>query len=135
IHGVRLDAAWRRPTYAVARPVSVSDVQHREAAFRQRLEEAWQSLTRGDLARAVKLAREARFIPGHQRSAEALSLWDDVTSQLPRKGLESAWELDSLDGHRDPVVAVGVSADGTRAMSGDLAGQVRGWDLSSRTPL
>jgi len=135
IHAVRLDAAWRRPTYAVARPVSVSDVQHREAAFRLRLEEARQSLTRGDLARAVKLAREARFIPGHERSAEALTLWDDVTSQLPRKGLESVWELGELDGHRDPVVAVGVSANGARAISGDLAGQVRVWDLPQRVPV
>jgi predicted Zn finger-like uncharacterized protein len=135
IHGVRLDAAWRRPTYAVARPVSVSDVQHRDAAFRQRLEAARQSLTQGDLARAVKLAREARFVPGHERSPEALSLWDDVTAQLPRKGLEAAWEMGALEGHRDPVVAVGVSAEGTRAMSGDLAGQVRVWNLALRTPL
>ena len=135
IHAVRLDGAWRRPPYAVARPVSVSDVQHRDAAFRQRLEEARQSLTRGDLAAAVKLAREARFVPGHERSPEALTLWDDVTSQLPRKGLESAWELAALEGHRDPVVAVGVSADGTRALSGDLTGQVRVWDLATRTAI
>jgi WD40 repeat protein len=135
VHGLRLDAAWRRPPYAVARPVSVSDVQNRDAAFRQRLEEARQSLTRGDLATAVKLAREARFIPGHERSPEALSLWDDVTSLLPRKGLESAWELAALEGHRDPVVAVGISADGSRALSGDLPGQVRVWDLAARTQL
>ncbi|HEY8149651.1 MAG TPA: protein kinase [Vicinamibacteria bacterium] len=135
IHGVRLDGAWRRPPYAVARPVSVSDVQHRDAAFHQRLEEARQSLTRGDLATAVKLAREARFVPGHERSPEALILWDDVTSLLPRKGLESAWELAALEGHRDPVVAVGVSADGTRALSGDLTGQVRVWDLGARTTI
>jgi WD40 repeat protein/serine/threonine protein kinase len=135
VHGVRLDAAWRRPPYAVARPVSVSDVQHREAAFRQRLEEARQSLTRGDLATALKLAREARFIPGHERSAEALSLWDDVTSVLPRKGLEGAWELAALEGHRDPVVAVGIAADGSRALSGDLTGQVRVWDLPARTQI
>ena len=135
IHGLRLDGAWRRPPYAVARPVSVSDVQQRDAAFRQRLEEARQSLTRGDLATAVKLAREARFVPGHERSPEALHLWDDVTSLLPRKGLESAWELAALEGHRDPVVAVGVSADGTRALSGDLTGQVRVWDLAARTAI
>jgi len=84
---------------------------------------------------AVKLAREARFVPGHERSPEALSLWDDVTSYLPRKGLESAWELAALDGHRDPVVAVAVSADGTRALSGDLTGHVRIWDLAARAPL
>ncbi|HUG52270.1 MAG TPA: protein kinase, partial [Vicinamibacteria bacterium] len=134
LHAVRLDTVWRRPPFAVARPVSVTDVQHREAAFHQRLTEARQSLTRGDLAGALKLAREARFVTGHERSAEALALWDDVTSLLPRKGLEAAWELATLEGHRDPVVAVSVGGDGARALSGDLAGQVRAWDLAARAP-
>ena len=135
IQAVRLDAVWRRPSHALARPVSVTDVQHRDAAFHQRLTEARQSLTRGDLGEALKLARQARAVPGHERSAEALNLWDDVTSLLPRKGLESAWELAALEGHRDPVVAVCVNADGTRALSGDLTGQVRSWDLLARRPL
>ncbi|PYQ51870.1 MAG: hypothetical protein DMF78_12450, partial [Acidobacteria bacterium] len=132
VHAVRLDSVWRRPPYALARPVSVSDVQHRSAAFHQRVTEARESLTRGDLMQALKLAREARTVPGHERSAEALTLWDEVTSLLPRKGLESAWELAALEGHRDPVLAVAVGADGTRALSGDLAGQVRAWDLAAR---
>jgi predicted Zn finger-like uncharacterized protein len=133
LHALRLDTVWRRPPFALARPVSVSDVQHREAAFHQRLTEARHSLTRGDLVGALKLAREARFVTGHERSPEALSLWDDVTSLLPRKGLESAWELATLEGHRDPVVAVGVGLDGARALSGDLAGEVRSWDLAARS--
>jgi WD40 repeat protein len=134
LQAVRLDTVWRRPNYALARPVSVVDVQQRDAAFRQRVSDARASLTRGDRMTALNLAREARFVTGHERSPEALALWDDVTAQLPRKGLEAAWEMAVLEGHRDPIVSVAVSADGGRAVSGDLGGQVRVWDLAARGP-
>jgi WD40 repeat protein/serine/threonine protein kinase len=131
IHELRLGPA-RRPPYALSRPVSVVEVEHRVAAFAKRVQDARLSLTRGDLGRALTLAREARTIPGHERSAEALTLWDDVTAHLPRKGLEAAWEAASLEGHRDPVVCVATSADGTHALSGDIAGTLRWWDLARR---
>ncbi len=132
IHELRLGSA-RRPPYALSRPVSVVEVEHRDAAFAQRVQDARLSLTRGDLGRALTLAREARTVPGHERSAEALTLWDDVTAHLPRKDLDSAWEAASLEGHRDPVVSVAASADGAHALSGDLAGTLRWWDLARRT--
>jgi len=126
---VRLSAAEWRPQYALARPVSVVEAEHRSAAFMQRLADARNALTQGDLGRALTLAREARTVPGHERAEAALSLWDDVTSRLPRKSLHSAWEAATLEGHLDPVMAVAASADGGAAVSGDLGGAVRFWDL------
>jgi WD40 repeat protein/serine/threonine protein kinase len=126
---VRLATSAWRPQYALARPVSVVEAEHRSAAFLQRLADARNALTQGDLGRALSLAREARTVPGHERAEAALSLWDDVTAHLPRKSLQSAWEAAALEGHLDPVMAVAASADGGFAVSGDLAGAVRWWDL------
>src|SRR4029453_11928153 len=69
------------------------------------------------------------IFPGHERAEAALSLWDDVTAQLAKKSLQSAWEAAALEGHLDPVMAVAASADGVIAVSGDLGGAVRFWDL------
>ena len=126
---VRLSAAQWRPQYALARPVSVVEAEHRSAAFMQRMADARSALTQGDLGRALTLAREARTVPGHERAEAALSLWDDVTAHLPRKSLQTAWEAVALEGHLDPVMSVAASADGAFAVSGDLAGAVRFWDL------
>jgi WD40 repeat protein len=122
----------RLPGYLLARPVSAREVETRDAAFLQRLADARRSLTQGDVGRALALAREARTVPGHERSEAALALWDDVTALLPRRGLASAWEAASLEGHRDPVLAVAVGGDGAQAVSGDLVGVVRAWDLGRR---
>jgi WD40 repeat protein/serine/threonine protein kinase len=132
---VRLSAAQWRPQYALARPISVVEAEHRSAAFMQRLADARNALTQGDLGRALTLAREARTVPGHERAEAALSLWDDVTAQLPKKSLQSAWEAAALEGHHDPVMAVAASADGAIAISGDLAGGVRWWDLRQQIEL
>jgi len=132
---VRLNATPWRPPYALARPVSVVEAEHRSAAFLQRLADARNALTQGDLGRALTLAREARTVPGHERAEAALALWDDVTARLPRKALQSAWEAAALEGHLDPVMAVAASANGAVAVSGDLAGAVRWWDLRQQVEL
>ena len=45
---------------------------------RPRLADARRSLGAGDLATAVSFARNARSVPGHERSEAALAVWDDV---------------------------------------------------------
>ena len=132
---VRLGSGAWRPPYALARPISVVEAEHRSAAFLQRLADARSALTQGDLGRALALAREARTIPGHERAEAALTLWDDVTARLPRNALTSAWEAAALEGHLDPVMAVAASANGAVAISGDLAGAVRFWDLRQQLEL
>jgi WD40 repeat protein len=132
---VRLASGAWRPPYALARPISVVEAEHRSAAFLQRLADARNALTQGDLGRALALAREARTIPGHERAEAALTLWDDVTARLPRNTLTSAWEAAAFEGHLDPVMAVAASASGAVGASGDLAGAVRFWDLRQQTEL
>src|SRR6185295_10756936 len=135
VRAVRLEAAPWQPPYAVARPLSVVEVERRSAAFLTRVSAARQAITKGDVAAAVKLAREARAVPGHERSSEALTLWDEVTAGLPRGVLGAAWEAGALEGHADPVLSIAVGASGRRALSGDLAGILRWWDLVQMTPL
>lgn len=122
----------RLPPPAVARPVSAVESERRDATFLGCLEEAQESLRLGDVAQSLRLARSARSIPGYERSEAALTLWDEICALLPRKGLQSAWEEASLEGHADPVLCLAVSADGGRALSGSMDGTVRMWDLGTR---
>jgi WD40 repeat protein/serine/threonine protein kinase len=129
VRAVRLEAAPWQPPYAVARPLSAVEVERRSAAFLTHVSAARQAITQGDVAAALKRAREARAVPGHERSSEALTLWDEVTAGLPRGTLAAAWEVATLEGHTDPVLSIAVAAGGRRALSGDLAGTLRWWDL------
>ena len=125
----------RLPPHAVARPVSAVESERRDATFLGCLEEAQESLRLGDVAQSLRLARSARSIPGYERSEAALTLWDEICALLPRKGLLSAWEEASLEGHADPVLCLAISADGGRALSGSMDGTVRLWDLGARQML
>jgi WD40 repeat protein/serine/threonine protein kinase len=129
---LRLPERARLPPPAVARPVSAVESERRDATFLGCLEEAQESLRLGDVAQSLRLARSARSIPGYERSEAALTLWDEICALLPRKGLQSAWEEGSLEGHADPVLCLAVSADGGRALSGSMDGTVRLWDLGAR---
>ena len=112
--------------------MSAVESERRDATFLGCLEEAQESLRLGDVAQSLRLARSARSIPGYERSEAALTLWDEICALLPRKGLQSAWEDASLEGHSDPVLCLAVSADGGRALSGSMDGTVRLWDLGAR---
>ena len=122
----------RLPAFAVCKPVSAVEVESRDAAFQGRVEAARLSLQKGDLVGALELARTARSIPGYERSDDALVLWDEISAALPRKGLRGAWEAASLEGHSDPILAVSLSPDGARALSGGMDATVRLWDLAGR---
>jgi WD40 repeat protein/serine/threonine protein kinase len=123
------------PPPALCRPSSAIEVEARAESFEERIDEARRTLSAGDLALASSLVRTARSIPGHERSAEALALWDELCARLPRKGLQSAWDVGRLSGHHEPPAAVAVGPDGERALSASLDATIRLWDLGSRKTL
>jgi WD40 repeat protein/serine/threonine protein kinase len=132
IVALRVPDRPRLPAFGVCKPVTAVEVESRDAAFQGRVEAARLSLQKGDLVGALELARTARNIPGYERSDDALQLWDEIGAVLPRKGLRGAWEAASLEGHSDPILAVSVSPDGGRALSGGMDATLRLWDLPGR---
>jgi WD40 repeat protein len=119
------------PPLALCRPSSAIDVEARAESFEERLDEARRTLQAGDLPLAVSLARQARRIPGHERSAAALALWDELCARLPRRGLQSAWEEPRLSGHSEPPLDVATSPDGRQALTASLDASLRLWSLDS----
>ena len=132
IVALRVPDRSRLPAFAVCRPVTASEAESRDAAFQGRVEEARLSLQKGDFVGALEKARTARSVPGYERSHDALALWDEISAVLPRKGLRGAWEEAGLEGHEDPILAVAVSPDGGRALSGGMDATLRLWDLAGR---
>jgi WD40 repeat protein/serine/threonine protein kinase len=124
----------RLPAFALARPVTAGEVEERGTAFAESLSAARRSLEEGQHALALEFVRTARNVPGHERSAEAVELWDQISAQLPRKGVQSAWEELRLDGHADRVLAVAIAGSGERALSGGLDGSLRFWNLGVTEP-
>jgi hypothetical protein len=75
--------------------------------------------------------RAARGIPGYERAAAAIEIWDQVCAELPRRGLQSAWEERELVAHEDQVLCLAVGADGKRLLSGGMDQALRVWDLAT----
>jgi WD40 repeat protein len=131
-----LDSApLQLPPLALCRPSSAIEVETRAESFEERIEEAQRTLAAGDLPLAVSLVRNARSIPGHERSRPALSIWDELCARLPRRGLQSAWEEGRLSGHDEPAVAVATAPDANRALTAGLDATLRVWDLDTRETL
>jgi WD40 repeat protein len=70
---------------------------------------------------AEREAESLRSIQGALRLSNTLKLWD----------LERSVELATLRGHTGPVLAVAVTADGRRAVSGSHDNTLKLWDLES----
>jgi WD40 repeat protein len=123
------------PAPVLCQPSSAIEVEQRAESFEERIDEARRTLAAGDLPLAVSLVKTARGIKGHERSAAALQVWDELCARLPRRGLQSAWEEGRLSGHGEPPVAVAVGPDGERALTGSLDATLRLWDLRRRETL
>ena len=135
-HGTAVSALPASPLHlppaALCRPASATEEEARASDVAAQLADARRSLTVGDLATAVSLARHARSVPGHERSEAALAVWDDLCARLPRLALLSAWESGRLEAHEDQVLGVAVDATGSRALTAGLDATLRVWDLAGR---
>jgi predicted Zn finger-like uncharacterized protein len=138
-HGTAVSAVQPEPldlpAPALCRPSSASEEEARDGLFAQQLAEARRSYSAGDVETAFRLARTARTVPGRERAATALALWDELSLRLPRRGLTAAWEEGTIASGSETVLAVALAPDGRQALSAAFDGTVTHLDVERRATL
>jgi WD40 repeat protein/serine/threonine protein kinase len=114
----------------VSRVVTSEAVGDRVRRYQQLLQAGVDHLGRGEVWDALGPLQQARALPGFEREPRVLAAWGKLCAALPRAGLVAVWPLPSV-----PDVGFGatmdLTADGDRALVGDLDGRLRLWDLTS----
>ncbi|WP_416529799.1 protein kinase domain-containing protein [Streptomyces coelicoflavus] len=126
---------WPRPRPAplqVCRPraalaAAVDDVRGKELAAR-----ADRERERGNIGAALGLLREARSLPGQERSPELMAAWRRAAPGARPTGFRTAWHSRRLDGASGSLTGVCVTPDSRYALSsGHADDAVRVWDLTT----
>lgn len=86
---------------------------------------------RSESGRALDLLKEARSLPGHERSPELMAAWRRLAFSAQPTAFRTAWLSRSLGGGGRPLTDVCVTPDGRHALSSGHPGhEVWVWDLS-----
>jgi predicted Zn finger-like uncharacterized protein len=117
--------------HVVTMPVSATEVDALAGQFAEHLEAARKSLAEQNHEAALKALKEARAVPGFERSEEALTLWRDLATTFPRQRLQAVWEKTTLQGHAAPVNALAFHPDGRRLLSAARDNSLRLWDIET----
>jgi WD40 repeat protein/serine/threonine protein kinase len=123
-------AEYYRVPYVVTMPISTAVAEERESSFVELLEKARAELENQDYRATLNSVKKAREISGYARDGEALLIWSELTARFPSLWLNTAWELETLQGHQSGVNAIAVHPDGGAVLAGDASGVLRWWDLS-----
>ncbi len=115
----------------ISRCVSNEELSTTHAEFDRTVQEAQLALTSTAYTAALELARKARALSGHARTAEALELWADVARHCPRVSFRGAWHVRTFEGHTGCVNSVCLSSDGRWALSGSDDQALRLWEVST----
>lgn len=99
--------------------------------YENRLIEAREALSRGDMKGVTGKIHAARSQKGYSRGFEAVELWGSLYTRLPRKGLKGGWEGVVMAGHEDSVTSISISQDGARILTGALDRTLRLWSAVS----
>ncbi|MBF0291079.1 MAG: protein kinase [Nitrospinae bacterium] len=118
-------------------PMAICRIQASETVlsagvdYENRVIEAREALSRGDMKTVIGKIRDARSQKGYSRGSEAVELWGSLYTRLPRKGLKGGWEGVVMMGHEDSVTSVSITQDGGRILSGGLDRTLRLWSAAS----
>ena len=90
-----------------------------------------QALSEDDVLKAVGAIKQARALPGQQKTTAALDTWRELYSRLPKSGLAGGWLEQTFEGHTNDVTSVCLSWDGKFALSGSWDSTIRLWEVTS----
>ncbi len=105
------------PNWAIASPISVSEMETKSRSFRRHLTVARRELEEENFDGVLSALESARSIPGFEKMPELLEFSEKLNRRLPRESLRSTWEEDRLEEHDVPIHSVAVSSDGKTVLS------------------
>ncbi|BCJ76319.1 hypothetical protein CS0771_58630 [Catellatospora sp. IY07-71] len=133
--------SWGLPTgytaaLHVCRPRPVSRLHEFDARFQQLLSGAEQAMGEGRVPAALELMRQARAVPGHENTSEAVAAWQRLARSCVRTGLRGSRlvrriALDEPGSQRYWMPRVSVSADGAKALTSSPDDAMVLWDLAT----
>lgn len=115
-------------TNEISRLVATPDGKHLVSASYDRAVRVW--ATSGPAAGKVETVLDEET-----RKREARRQGKKEPAKSPGVTVETQTACDVLEGHKDWIFALGISADGKTLISGDAASQVIVWDLATRKPV
>jgi WD40 repeat protein len=119
-----LDSALCRP-----RESSSQETVAREAE--SLIERARLASARKDYAQAFRDARNVQSLPGFERWDPALTLLRSITPRGRPVAVRDAWLGGTWEGHVETVIALAVTRDGHRVVSGSQDGSARLWEVAT----
>jgi len=115
----------------LSRPGSYADTLGLETRASRLLSDADAALEQGHTEQALQLVREARALPGHERTPRSLQAWTTLSALCRAVGIRAAWSVRTFEGHTHQVNSVSFSPDGRFALSGSLDHTLRLWEVAS----
>jgi WD40 repeat protein/serine/threonine protein kinase len=102
--------------------VTASEAAEREHSHALQLARAREAFEQRDISEAIDLLKQARKIPGFERSPDSLELQVQIGACAHIKSYISGWLKKTIKGHTEKVYAVAISPDGRYGLSGGYFG-------------
>lgn len=127
-------SGYTAPTM-ICHAVSAEAAQSMERAFEEALGAARKALESGDALAAAAHVRRARSQSGRGRAPEAMALWRELYTRLPRVQFNGAWEHATIGEIQEPIKAICPTTGGRIALVVSGKNTMTAWDLVRVAPV
>ncbi|MCC6797370.1 MAG: protein kinase [Candidatus Hydrogenedentes bacterium] len=113
----------------ICQAVSSEAAQSMDKAFEGALAAARKSLEAGDALGAANFVRQARSQSGRRRAPEAMSIWRELYTRLPRTSFNGAWEHATISEIQEPISEICLTTGGRIGLVVSGKNTMAIWDL------
>jgi len=106
------------PSMELARIKEGDALKQEQEKVRTLSEQTEKCLKDEKISDALELIRKARRIPGFERDAELLSLWNTIAEKAARTGFRTGWLVRIFEEHTEAVGAIAVTPDSKFILTG-----------------